>query len=193
MRLEFEPVGHVYRLNGVRVPSVTDVVSMLEDFSGIPPAVLETARVFGGHVHDAVALDIRGVLDWSNLAAPLVPYLNAWRRFVADSGIVITASELRVAHAKLGYAGRLDLKGLLNKAPAIIDVKSGEMPASVGPQTAGYEEALSAAFGIKVRRRFCLQLNPAFSCGYKLHSLDKRTDWTTFVSALNVWNFRHAA
>lgn len=193
MLLEFEPEAHVYRLNGRRVPSVTDVVSVLEDFSRIPPAALETARVFGGHVHDAIAFDIRGALDWKRLAKPLVPYVEAWRRFCKDSGLVISASELRVAHEKLGFAGRLDVKGLLNKASCIIDVKSGALPRSVGPQTAGYEAALAAAFGAKVRRRYALQLDPSFSCGYKLHPLVDPSDWTHFLSALNVWNFRHAA
>lgn len=193
MRLEFNAQQHAYWIDGVRVPSVTQVVSVLDDFSGIPAATLEAARIFGGHVHDAIALDIRGVLNWQKLARVLVPYLEAWRRFLKDSGMVITASELRVAHAKLGYAGKLDAKGLLSRAPSIVDVKSGEMPRSVGPQTAGYEAALAAAYGIKVRRRYCLQLNPAFACGYKLHPLEDRTDWPNFLSALNVWKFRHAA
>ena len=43
-----------YVVNGVRLPSVTEVLSIagLTDFSGVPPGVLEKARVRGTQVHE---------------------------------------------------------------------------------------------------------------------------------------------
>lgn len=192
MRIEFEPVAHVYHMDGVRVPSVTQVLQLLEDFSGIPPHILEAARVFGSHVHDAVALDIRGRLDWRTLDVALVPYVEAWRRFKADSGFVILASEAVVGHRLHRFAGKLDLRGILNKHRALIDIKSGQLPRTVGPQTAAYDVAGADTHGIKSQRRYCLQLNPSLPCGYKLHPLTNQSDWSMFLSALNCWRFKYA-
>lgn len=193
MRVEFEPVGHTYKLDGAPVPSVTQVLQLLEDFSGIPAHILEAARVFGSHVHDAVAFDIRGRLDWQTLDLALVPYVEAWRKFKADSGFVVLASEAVVAHRLHRFAGKLDLRGVLNKRRVLIDIKSGQLPRTVGPQTAAYDEGGKDTHGIKCERRYCLQLNPSLPCGYKLHALTNPSDWSMFLSALNCWRFKYAS
>jgi hypothetical protein len=193
MRIEFEPVAHTYKMDGVHVPSVTQVLQILEDFSGIAPHILEAARLFGSHVHDAVALDIRGRLDWANLDVALVRYVQGWRNFKADSGFVTLASEAVVGHRVHRYAGKLDLRGVLNKRRSLIDVKSGQLPRTVGPQTAAYNEGGHDTHGIKCERRYCLQLNPEFPRGYKLHALTDPADWNMFLSALNCWRFKYAS
>lgn len=191
--LTFEPEGHIYRLGGKVLPSVTQVLSLLEDFSAVRPDVLEAARIFGQHVHEACALDLRGRLDWASLDPDLVPYVESLRRFLKDSGFKIIASECRVVHRAHGFAGTLDLYGLLSARRVQIDIKSGAMPRTVGPQTAAYEQAMLADKGAATQARYCLQLNPEFRCGYKLHPLTQRTDWHNFLSALNCWRFRNAA
>lgn len=215
MRVEFEPVGHTYKLDGALVPSVTQVLQVLEDWTAVPAHILETvrlfcgyelhpgraipahileaARLFGSHVHDAVALEIRGCLDWDALNPALRPYVQGWRNFKADSRFVILASEAVVAHKLHRYAGKLDLRGILNKRRSLIDIKSGAMPRTVGPQTAAYDVAGADTHGIKCERRYCLQLNPELPRGYKLHPLTNSADWSMFLSALNCWRFKYAA
>ena len=56
MKLDFDKALHQYRINGQSVPSVTSVLEMITDFSMVPAATLEAARVFGSHVHDACHL-----------------------------------------------------------------------------------------------------------------------------------------
>jgi hypothetical protein len=190
--LTFDAEAHRYTLNGKRVPSVTQVLSVLEDWDKVPWDVLEAARVFGSHVHDAVDLMIRGILDWDALDAALLPYVQGAQRFIADSGIRIVRSELRVAHPTLGFAGTMDVLADWTGNLSVIDWKSGVLPRAVGPQTAAYAEAYAAMHGEKVKRRHCVQLNPEFQRGYKVHPLTRTTDWHIFQSCLNVHRFKYA-
>lgn len=185
--LRFEPEAHKYYLGDRELPSVTAVLGMLDQFERVPYAVLEAARIFGQHVHMACELDNKGMLDEENLDPALAPYLQGWRRFKSESGFVVLESELRVVHRQFGYAGTLDVLGLAESALSVLDIKSGMMPRSVGYQTAAYSEAYAHQHGKKPKRRYCLQLNPEFAVGYKLHRLSKTTDWSLFVSALNVY------
>lgn len=191
--LLFDAAEHRYTLEGRDLPSVTTVLQMLADFERVPWETLEAARLFGQRVHEACALLVRGILDWESLDPALVPYLEGARNFLKRADFLVIASELRLAHRPLRYAGTLDLMGELNGAPALVDFKSGALPRSVGPQTSAYAEAYHAMHGKRIRRRYCVQLNPEFSEGYKVHALTDATDWSVFLSCLNVWRFKHGA
>lgn len=191
--LSFEPESHTYRLSGQVVPSVTQALGLLEDFEGIPWAILEAARKFGQHVHEAAALLVRSQLDWKSLDHALVPYMECAKRFIVESGVKIIASELRLSHRTLRYAGTLDVLGDLRGDLGLYDFKSGVLPRTVGPQTAGYSAAYFDMYGIRVKRRYCVQLNPDFPNGYKVHRLNNPADWHTFLSALNCYRFKHVA
>lgn len=192
--LHFDAATHTYTVAGERWPSVTQVLSLLEDWSAVPEHVREAAKERGRCVHEAIALDVRGQLDWVSLDDVLVPYLEGWQRFVADSGVVIVASEFRVAHPELRVAGTLDLDVVLSGCHGQIDIKSGWVPHTVGYQTAGYEGLRARMLGLPKpdprRKRWCLQLNPKLSRGYKLHPLTDKNDWNSFVSCLNTWRLR---
>lgn len=185
--LQFDAGTHTYTLGGKVLPSVTQVLSILDQYEGVPAVVLERAREFGQHVHLAVELDIRRQLDEAALDPALRPYLAAWRKFHAECGFKVHRSEWQLMDRKLGYAGTLDLYGELNKRSAVIDIKSGIVPMTVGPQTAAYANALKAP---EIRRpfRYCLQLMPD---DYRLHKLTDPADWSVFVSCLNVWKWRN--
>lgn len=194
MELEFDEGPHAYTLNGRRVPSVTQVLDPMQMLDGIPWDVLEAARIFGNNVHVGCHYHNIGILDWDSLDAFLASYIRGYLKFLAESSFVILASEERVASVKAGYAGTLDLRGVLNRRKAIIDLKStAVLPKTVGPQTAAYENALREMTGEKTERRFCLHLKPD---AYSLVPLkDGRgvQDLTYFISALNIWRFHHAS
>ena len=71
---------------------------------------------------------------------------------------------------------------------AVLDIKTGIKPLSVGPQTAAYLEALrhmpSWTQLPKMVERYCLELRPE---KYRLHKLDDPSDWNLFLSCLNVF------
>ena len=179
--LTFEPVTHTYRLGDRVLPSVTQALSVLDQYEGVPQRVLEAAREFGQHVHMACDLDNKGVLDEATLDPALAPYLAGWRKYRADSGLVIVESELRLHDARLGYAGTCDVLGELRGQRCVIDIKSGLVPKTVGAQTAAYANAL------KVRRRYCVQLMPN---DYRVHALTDPADFYLFLSCLNIAKWR---
>lgn len=183
--LTFDADTHIYRHGGRVVPSVTHVLEILNDFSDVHPDHLETARLRGSHVHAMIDLDNRGELDEQALEGELPLYLNQWRTFLNESGFVVTASELRVYHKTLRYAGTCDT--LIGHGSSwVLDIKSGAMPRSVGAQLAAYQQALDP----RPRRRLCLVLGPD---NYRLHECKSLADFSLFQSCLNIWRFKHAA
>jgi hypothetical protein len=182
--LTFDRAGHVYRYGGRVVPSVTQVLGMLQDFSNIDPDLLERSAEFGKHVHAMIDLETRGELDEEALDGELLPYLNQWRLFLRESGFKVTASEKQIYHPILGYAGTCDT--LIGQQTSwVLEVKSGAVPRSVGAQLAAYQQALSP----KPRRRLCLKLT---ANDYRLHECKDPRDFSLFVSCLNVWRFQNA-
>lgn len=189
MLIEFDKATHTYMVDGRRVPSVTQVLAPLEDYSMVPPDVLEAARLFGQHVHEACDLYNRGELDWTALDPALVPYVGAWRQFIEDTGAVVIASETRVAHAALGYAGTPDCVLAWGARTVVPDIKSTSVvPRTVGAQTAAYAKAYHSTHGGNAPSRYCIQLRPDGT--YKTHPRRDPGDWSLFVSALNIHKFK---
>lgn len=187
--IHFEPEGHRYTVAGERWPSVTEVLDPLLELDGIPRAVLKAAAEFGTHVHMATDLFDKGVLDEPALDPHLAPYLAGWKLFLRDTGAEVVESEVRVGHAKLRYAGTLDKSMRWKKRGRLrsvqLDIKSGLVPRTVGPQTAAYAEA----HPIKFDERYVLQLKPDAS--YRLSPLTESSDWSIFLSALNIFRWRN--
>lgn len=185
----FDEARHEYLVGGRLVPSVTQVLSILQDFGAVPADVLAAAAEFGTHVHQACALDNDGRLDEASLDPSLAPYLEQWRRFMAESGAFVRASELRVYHSGLRYAGTLDVLADWNGQLCIIDIKTGQVPRTVGAQTEAYRMAYqSQECGVVPRRRYCVQLT---ADAYKVHPLTNPADWSLFQSALNCYRFKN--
>jgi hypothetical protein len=192
--LQFDKVSHTYRVDGRLVPSVTQVLDPLLELDGVPRDVLEAARIFGQHVHEACHLLVRGELDWSRLSPALVPYIEGARNFLRECGIVVIASELALSGCDAGVAsaGTLDFAGILPREDieSIFDWKStSAVPRTVGPQTAAYERFYRAKRGGRQRKRFCVQLRDDRT--YRLIPLTDPADWNIFLSALNLHHWRH--
>lgn len=190
--LQFDEPTHTYTRAGKLLPSVTTVLDdQLREMEGIPAHLVAAAGDFGQHVHQGCNLINRNALAWDLLDDKLVPYLRGYTRFLKESGIVVLASELRVYHPKLSYAGTLDLLALFpgRSLPNILDIKSPEvLPRSVGAQTAAYREAKIAMGTPLDRRRYCLHLKGDGT--YELKLLTDPADWNLFLSCLNVYKFR---
>lgn len=180
--LTFQAEGHVYKFKGVVVPSVTQVLEPLQHLQGIPWAVLEEARERGTHVHEACHLLNQDDLDEAALDARLARYVASYKRFLCETGFVITASECRVFHEQMRYAGTADFFGTFRNTTWVVDIKSGVIPSTVGAQTAAYQQAASD----RPRRRACLQLSEE---GYRFVECKELSDFSLFTSALNVYRF----
>jgi len=81
----FDPEGHVYKVNGVSLPSVTSVLPY--NYRGNN----EAAMLKGTYVHDMCRLYLEDNLDEESLDPALIPYLDAFKKFLNDSkGMGIT-------------------------------------------------------------------------------------------------------
>lgn len=193
--LTFDEAAHRYEWNGKVVPSVTQLLAPLSDFSRIDPAVLENARQQGVAVHKLVELDTQGDLDLASLPEWMIGYHGAWAKFCADTGFVAIGSEQRVYDRAFGYAGTLDLVGTMHKgkhAPdrAIVDVKRSFLAGpSIGLQTAAYLNAWNVEHPKqKAKYRFALQLRADGS--YRLQPFEDPADFGVFLSLLTLHKYK---
>ncbi len=140
--LEFDRGTHRYTLNGVVVPSVTQVLRCTGyiRFDGVPEHVLETARERGRRVHQALHFLAEGDLDPSTVDELDRGYMESALLYIAHRVRRVHAAELRVWSTRYGCAGTLDLladhdDGVLS----IDDFKTGQ-PDDVAAdlQTAAY-------------------------------------------------------
>lgn len=196
MSLIFEPGAHVYSLNGVRLPNVTSILDPLVDYSGIPRKIMEAAKMRGDYVHKMCEMFAWGTLDEESVAPEYMPYLTAFKKFLTENHFEPLYVEERVWHKTLKYAGTLDLAGHLrigkarNPKMALIDIKSTfRMMASVGPQTAAYQEAFNSHRdkADHFKERFGLRLTAAGT--YQLLPCSDSHDFTVFRSCLNIYHF----
>jgi len=109
----FEPEGHVYTANGVIVPSITQILTA-EGFINTD-WFDEWSRDKGSMVHMAIHYDISNDLNEAILDDEIVPYLTAFRKFMAESGFKVERSEVPAINTTYSYAGTPDLIGCFPK------------------------------------------------------------------------------
>ncbi len=143
--LAFDPAGHVYRVDGAPVPSVTqllDDAGLTPDYSVVPPTVLQHARDRGLHIDACCDLLDADDLDWRSVHPEALPYVEAWMAFREYEGFTPVAAQVPLYHPTYGYAGTADAVGLLpGNRPVIVERKStAKMAATYALQTAGYAQ-----------------------------------------------------
>ena len=201
MSLTFDTSTHVYRWHGARVPSVTQVLALINDYSKVDPVALEKARQEGEDMHLMAELHFRSDLDEATLPEWLAPRLAALRRFVDETGFEPLAVESRMYHPTYQYAGTADLIGRLPRFRvgriekpiiACIDLKRSFFAArSLGLQTAGYAAMWNTANPRQpVVRRFGLRL--LATGAYDLFACDRKDDFANFLSCLCVTRLKES-
>ncbi len=190
--LQFDEATHTYRLNGRKVPSVTEVIRAVlapSEYANVPAHVLQHAADRGTAVERMIELDLRDELDEGSLAPEIVPYWEAWHQFPMRQAWRESECQFQgsVVNTDRGYAGTYDL--FIPAERTLIDIKATAMlPHTVGAQTAAYADAIAIDEPI---RRYCLHVKPD---GCRLHPLTDKSDSADFLAALRVynWRLRHA-
>lgn len=187
----FDEPSHTYTLGAQVLPSVTQVLAPLVDFSMVPPAVLDRARQRGVAVHRCVQLDILDDLDEESVAPEIAGYLKAWRQFRTDCQITAAdfgEPERPMYHKTYGYAGTPDVPLFLYKHWTVLDVKTAEAFSPVWPlQLAAYQELINANTPKgqhKIEHRYSLRLRENGT--YRLDQATDRNDWGVFLAALTI-------
>lgn len=185
--LTFEPGSHIYRMDGIIIPSVTQILAPLSDFSGVPADVLQAASEFGTAVHRACELHDRRVLEEKTLDPALFPYLNAWKEFCFDFDAQWAMIESAVYHPTLRYCGQLDRFGKLGKDKYVVDIKTtAELYPTVGPQLAAYRMALPEDM-----RERCMRMAVQLKADgtYATRTYVDQNDWPVFASLITLRNW----
>lgn len=123
-QLTFFDAGHVYEVDGQRIPSVSEIMRFAsrEVYSGIDQWRLDNAADRGTRVHDAtLAIDKNGDAD---VDADIAPYVEAYVGFLKKFRPHYIASELALADTRRWFAGRLDRCAIINKKCVLMDIKT---------------------------------------------------------------------
>lgn len=187
----FDEASHTYTVRGERWPGVTSILDpYLTDFSRVPDDILRRAREWGKAVHQTIELYEQNDLDYDSLASELLLALQQYMKAKEHMGWRVVGSEIPVAHAMHRYAGTLDLVAYAGnrKTADQVDVKTGVMPPSVGPQTSAYTEAYHhMKQPHRIGRRFCLFIGTE---SFKVYPLKEASDFSIFLSCLNLTRFK---
>lgn len=189
--LTFDEAAHEYRVGGQRVPSVTQLLSPLVDYSMVPRETLERAQALGTAVHKMTELYDNDDLDEDSLSEELQPYLEGWKKFRAEANFKPITVERRMSHPILRYAGTSDRTGEVKGRIAVVDIKKMfTLGPVIGPQLAAYLE-LHRREGLEVLDRYALGLRPDRT--YRLKKYEDPLDWQCFLSHLTIhnWKLKH--
>lgn len=157
--LEFEEKDHIYRLNGLVIPSVSEVMTPLSSalYKSVDPETLNHAAARGTSIHEAIENWIKfGIED---IIPDYKGYLNGFYQWWAKEKPTVVCSELKVYHKVLLYGGTVDLLAYIGNQLTLVDFKTtsvlNDMTCKV--QVEAYAQAL-ASDGIKVDRKIILHL-----------------------------------
>ena len=181
--LIFNPENHVYTIDNIYLPSVTTIIKA----AGLIDTTwfTEGATTRGTYVHQATELYDKNDLDEAALDPALVPYLNAYKQFLNDTGFCIDGIEKRIHSATYGYAGTLDRLGKFpgENINSILDIKSGVPAKWHGAQLAAY-----ALCYPEPHNRYGLYLSDNGT--YKLKRFRDRNDMQVFLACLTIYKFK---
>lgn len=145
---EYDPGRHLYFANGKVIHSVTQVG---QGFQFNHEAVFLETRFYntsgrdrGTDVHTAIEMINRGVVKVEHfLGADRWGYIQAYGRFLEETGFRPVHVEAIGFHDSYGYCGTIDMVGKIGEDYYLIDVKTGSPTRWYGVQLAAYARILS--------------------------------------------------
>jgi len=185
MKVTLEPDSHIYTLeDGTILPSLSSILSVINsgDFANIPEYVLQKAARKGSIVHKILEL-----YDQDNLGEydpKWQPYIDAWQQFKDDYSIKKFDLIEESLASSLGFATTID-RFVNNK---IFDIKTGGIYEKYALQTAAHEIVLSEIPEYNVSNRYIVQIKNG---KYKVIEHTDPNDKEVFISALNIWKWKH--
>lgn len=196
--LIFSEKGHLYEVDGNRVPSVTQIIGdfikvnnlYVNVFTGasIKADVFEKGAETGTAIHKMIDYYLDGDLDREALSPELEAVLQQFERWMSDYKPEIIDHETMLYSEKYGFAGTRDIKCLAENRLYIVDIKTGAF-AMAGPQLAAYVQLdKENDRSHRVRHRAVLHLDRKGG-DYRFIPFTDQNDWQFFVSRLNTYNY----
>lgn len=165
--LLFREEGHTYVLDGVVLPSVSDLCAPLHNaaYADVPKWKLEAAAERGTATHLATcALDAGGAAEVDDSC---LPYVRAYAKFLMEHKASWSLTEAPMYHPEHLYAGTPDRYGILDGCNALVDVKTTyTVQKPLCRAQLNLYRLILLARGLPVDKMFILHLKPDES--YKL-------------------------
>lgn len=187
---------HEYKLNGLKIPSVTQVIEDVFPMSEfIPKELLKQKADLGKKIHSTTELYDKGTLDEKSLHSILQNYLNQWIKFRKDYNVQFNLEllseniELMAYHSVYKFAGRIDRTCLVSKEKSIIDIKSGTEQKTHQLQTAAYSMLVNQLLDkkLQIKKRYAVYLSET---DYKVKPHTNTNDENIFLSCLSIYNYK---
>ena len=191
--LAFNPSRHEYRWFGQVVPSVTQLLTPLQDWAMVPRLAMEAAQERGTAVHLITQLYDEARLELASVDPAYQAYLDAWCLFERDYKTHWTGIEIQGYSNRGGFAGTFDRRGHLRALSSgdvwIVDIKTSAVRHAVmGLQLAAYRQIESERDPMMaLARRATVQLLP--SGKYQFHEWTNSGDWGVFQSLITLSNW----
>lgn len=186
--LTFDEAGHIYRLNGLVIPSVTTLMKPLSDdfYRTVDPDVLDRAARRGTAIHNAVENFTEfGIRD---IAPQYAGYFESFLQWWELRKPEPLAMEHKVYHKILRYAGTADLICVIGGRLTLVDYKSSAQVNSklCAVQLEGYDRAFESQ-GVKVDDRLILHLSKS---GYQEVPFQRSSKcWSVLSSLMTIRNY----
>ena len=192
--LAFDEQRHIYSLvgYGINLPSVTGIMRPLSNahYGGIDEDVLAAAAERGQAVHQAIENYLLFGID--DIGPEHGGYYSAFKDWLASTGWEIVATEKRIYHRTLKYAGTADLLCRSDDSDGLIcvDIKTSQsivdMLARV--QTEAYARAF-ASHGARICGKAIVRLQRDGKWELKQYGRQDGEAWEAFSGLLVINNY----
>lgn len=171
-------------------PSVTQVLSVYQDFSNVPPATLDYATERGIAVHRACAAIALGLWNPRRISSDCKGYIKSFRHWFDDYVAEVLLVEQSLTDETFGYTGTPDLIARMgNLQVAVIDLKT---PLAWQPVWSGQMAAylrLAQVNGYSANKAFTLQLHPDGKMPKATYLDDEANALAAFLGALQGYKY----
>ena len=187
--LTFNEERHIYCLNDAYIPAVSTVMKPLSQalYKDVDEEVLNRAAARGTAVHNAIEnYVLYGIRD---IAEQYQGYFRAFREWWDKEKPEALATECRVYHRILRYAGTADMPVILNGKKILVDFKTS---ASINKMLTGVQlEAYSRAYeshGYEFDGKAILHLQSNGEYQWMYYDRNDSESWEVFGALLTVYN-----
>lgn len=187
--LAFEEERHIYKLDGMEIPSVTTIMKPLSAslYAGVDEAVLQMAADRGTAVHNAIENYLKfGIEDIDDQYRG---YFDAFLKWYEEFDVKPLATESKVYHKTLRYAGTADMPAIVGRENVLIDFKTS---ASVNKMLTGIQlEAYAKAYeshGVYFDGKAILHLKSNGKYSWVYYDKNDFESWDVFGALMKVYN-----
>ena len=188
--LTFDEASHIYRLDGIQIPSVSRLMEPLKDsaYHGISEKTLRRAAEKGSSVHDSIENFIKFQILDVNPEHRL--FFDAFMDWWEENQPIVVGSEIRIYHKILRYGGTIDLLCYIQDKLTLIDFKTtyALQDITCGVQLEAYEKAL-ASHGVQVEDKMILHLKRDGKFKEKHYPVSESARWRVFGALKCVYDY----